>query len=65
MEIQLLCTQFAPHARQMPTVLMIMQEAVQMQPDAIKASEIADYNGVACGLRFGVGHHTMSLLLFY
>jgi hypothetical protein len=56
---QSLSSQLAPHARQMPAILVIAKEAAQMQPDAIEATQLGRYSAVACGLEFVVDCHTL------
>jgi hypothetical protein len=49
----------------MPAILVITKEAAEMQPDAIEASQLDRYGGVAGGLEFVVGCHVLFLLLSY
>jgi hypothetical protein len=58
-ERQSLSSQFAPHARQMPAILVIAKETAQMQPDAIEATQLGRYSAVACGLEFVVDCHIL------
>jgi hypothetical protein len=58
-ERQSLSSQFAPHARQMPAILVIATEAAEMQPDAIEATQLDRNGGVACSLEFVVDCHIL------
>jgi hypothetical protein len=62
-ERQSSASQFAPHARQMPAILVITKEAAEMQPDAIEATQLDRNSGVACGLKFLIDRHALFLLL--
>jgi hypothetical protein len=58
-ERESLSSQFAPHARQMPAILVIAKEAAEMQPDAIEATQLDRNSGVARGLEFVVDCHIL------
>jgi len=60
-ERQSLLSQFAPHASQMPAILVIAQEAAEMQPDAVEATQLGRHSGVAGGLEVVVDCHILCL----
>jgi hypothetical protein len=64
-ERQSLSSQFTPHAREMPAILVITKETAEMQPDAIETAQLGRCSGVACGLEFVVDCHILCLFLYY
>ena len=55
-------SQFAPHACEMPAILAITNETAEMQPDAIEATQLGTYSGVAGGLEIVMNCHILFLL---